>query len=176
MDTQTEQPFLRTIQPNQCPACTMQLASRQSLRRHWDFWHQDRKKEELEEYLQHTTGKRHHCPTCAKTFARPNALKSHQQNIHQQYGLKRVSRFQCPVADCDELHAFYFLKDLLQHCESSHEDQLGTYKINALCYRYGKTSTSLFTGVQSLEFASWDEFQSWKLAEEGRTNTYYIQV
>ena len=35
---------------------------------------------------------------------------------------------------------------------------------------------NVITGVKSLEFTGWEEFQSWKSAEEGRTNTFYIKV
>ena len=42
--------------------------------------------------------------------------------------------------------------------------------MNALISKY-KT-----VGIQYLDFESWEEFLSWKLQEEGRTNTYYKQV
>jgi len=114
------------LQPNQCPACTMQLASRQSLRRHWSNWHQERGREELEQYLKRAAAKLHVCPTCGKQFTRPNALHTHQEKIHQQCGMKRAPRFHCPSCQ----GPFYFLNDMLEHCDTVHNDQLG----NAILY------------------------------------------
>ena len=118
---------------HQCPVCNMILASRQSLRRHWNNWHQECNKGILEEYLRQldTSGKNHICPTCGKAFSRSNILKDHQEKMHQEQGLKRKPRFKCTFTGC-ATSPFYFLKDLLQHCEVCHHDQLGIIKRNTL--------------------------------------------
>ena len=115
----------RQTESHQCPVCNVILASRQSLRRHWNNWHQDRDKANLEEHLRQidTAGKIHVCPTCGKAYSRSNILKDHQAKVHQQHGLKRTPRFHCTVSGCPA--SFYFMKDLLQHCEVSHTEQLG---------------------------------------------------
>ena len=121
--------------PNQCPVCNMVLASRQSLRRHWNNWHQNCNKAVLEEHLRQldTAGKAHICPTCEKAYSRSNILKEHQEKEHLEHGLKRAPRFQCPFTGCHVSTSFYFLKDLLQHCEACHCDQIGTSNIIILC-------------------------------------------
>ena len=115
MATQHNQTFSSA---NQCPVCNMTLASRQSLRRHWNNWHGDCDKGILEEHLRQfdRVGKNYVCPACGKAFSRSNILKDHQEKIHQQQGLKRAPRFQCTITGCP-LQPFYFLKDLLQHYE-----------------------------------------------------------
>ena len=124
----------QTSNSNQCPVCNMILASRQSLRRHWNNWHQDRNKGILEEYLRQLdlAGRNHICPICGKAFSRSNI---HQEKVHQQQGLKHEPRFQCTFTGCPT-SPFYFLKDLLQHCKISHQDQLGIkFDFNTLhCY------------------------------------------
>ena len=113
---------------NQCPVCNMVRASRQSLRRHWNNWNQS----VLEEHLRQldTAGKAHICPTCGKAYSRSNILKEHQEKEHLQQGLKRAPRFQCPFTGCHlSTTSFYFLKDLLQHCEAFHCDQIGISKL-----------------------------------------------
>ena len=156
---------------NQCPVCNMVLASRQSLRRHWNNWHQNCNKSVLEEHLRQldTAGKAHICPTFGKAYSRSNILKEHQEKEHLQQGLKRAPRFQCPFTGCHVSTSFYFLKDLLQHCEACHYDQIG---ISKLKHNY-MDNRFIYSEMQ---FANWEEFLSWKTAEEGRTNTFYKQV
>ena len=66
--------------------------------------------------------------------------------------------------------SFYFLKDMLQHYVACHYDQIGIYKQ----YQNLIHNTSIHAEMQSLEFANWEEFLSWKTAEEGRKNTKVI--
>ena len=75
---------------NQCPACNLQLSTRQSLKRHWSHWHKSIVKDRLDEYLTDfdAHGKEHMCLTCSKRFSRSNILKDHQENVHGETGLK----------------------------------------------------------------------------------------
>ena len=130
VDTTAAQHVQETPIPNKCPVCNMKLASRQSLRRHWDNWHQNCDISILNQHLRQIdrAGRPHVCPTCGKAYSRSNILKDHQEKVHQQQGLKRAPRFQCVFTGCSSPASFYFLKDLLQHYESCHTDELGTSK------------------------------------------------
>lgn len=125
------------LKRNQCPLCTMDLSSRQCLRRHWQRWHQEKTSSDLEEYLAEfdSRGKTHVCITCGKHLSRANILKEHQQKVHGLESLKRGGRFTCPFHSActneplsDELPSFYHVKDLLEHCSSFHHEQLGKNK------------------------------------------------
>ena len=119
------------LQRNQCPACTIQLSTRQSLRRHWSSLHKEKAAQELEDYLQwyDTDGKAHVCPTCGKAFSRSNICKQHQERAHGDKGLKRTARFTCPVPECTSASAFYFVKDVVKHCMTYHHHQLGEFQM-----------------------------------------------
>lgn len=121
-----EQPHL---QRNQCPACTMQLSTRQSLRRHWANLHKDRDAQDLEVYLQQygADTKKHECPSCGKAFSRSNICKEHQEREHGEEGLKRRARFTCPVPECTATSS-YFVKDVVDHCMTHHYHLLGKYQ------------------------------------------------
>lgn len=116
------------LQRNQCPECKLELSTRQSLRRHWHRWHKDTATD-LEEYLREydKQGKTHMCPTCGKQFSRSNTCKDHQEKAHGEHGLKRKARFMCPVPECTSPACYYFAKDLLQHCTTVHQHQLGEF-------------------------------------------------
>ena len=51
-------------------------------------------------------------------------LKDHQENVHGETGLKQESRFSSPFPDCIVKSPFYFVKQVLQHCYTCHNEQL----------------------------------------------------
>ena len=112
---------------NQCPACNLQLSTRQSLKRHLSHWHKGIVKDRLDEYLTEfdAQGKEYMCLTCSKIFSRSNILKDHQEKVHGETRQKQESCFSCPFPDCTVKSLFYFVKELLQHCDTCHKEQLG---------------------------------------------------
>ena len=118
----------RGLGANQCPACTLQLPSRQSLRRHWKTWHKGRDATELEAYFRQydLQGRHHVCPTSTwgKAFTRACNLKRHQKEVQMVQDLKRKPRFQCPIPGC-EVPPFYLMTELMKHCEQLHSDEIG---------------------------------------------------
>ena len=163
---------------NQCPECKLQLSSRQSLCRHWATWHKDQTSKDLATYLEEfdKRGKAHICPTCGKGFSRHNNLKDHQMKFHGQTDLKWKPRFQCPIPQCSS-PPFYFSTDLLQHCEQNDGEQFGRCIIEESIHKDTLTTSNIITiGLQNVEFSSWEEFLTWKAAEEERTRTFYMQV
>ena len=117
------------LQCNQCPVCTMQLSTRQSLRHTgiggtrimqpliWSSTYN---------ILMHR--ERRMCPTCRRAFFQSNISKQHHKKVHGEEGLKRKARFHIvQYLNVHLHHSTYFAKDLLYHRITCHHHHIGEF-------------------------------------------------